>query len=480
MKLSDTIHPGGPGFMLRDRYAPVDLFALAPALALEFEPVLAQLDTLLEDDALFQAVKADLARRYPHTLETGRPSTPVEVLLRMLIVRRLYAWSYAETEHFVGDSLVLRQFCRLGLARAPDDTTLLRWAGLIRPATLDELLDHVVALARQLKVTRGRKLRVDSTVVATPIRHPTDSGLLADGVRMLGRLVRRARPVVGGTLAGVRDAFRTRTRSARRQAQRIHRAARRTGAVGQAVQRDAYARLCAVTRRVVGQAERVRRALGEGGGLGAAAGRRLAAELDRLLPLVRRVLDQTERRVLRGAAVPAAEKVLSLVEPHTALITRHKPGQPVEFGRKLWLAEADGGIVTDVQVLQGAPPDAPHVAPSLERHQRQFGRPPRPLTGDRGCSTAGTRRAAAEAGVRRVALPHTGPPSAASRARERERWYRRGYRWRAGIEGRIGVLQRVYGLDRCPDHGTDGLGRWVGLGVLTANLVTIARATAAR
>src|SRR5688572_3087938 len=93
------------------------------------------------------------------------------------------AWSY---------SLVLRQFCRLGLERAPDDTTLLRWANLLRPATLDRLLDHVVALARQLQVTRGRKLRVDSTVVGTAIRHPTGSGLLTDAVRMLGRVVRRA------------------------------------------------------------------------------------------------------------------------------------------------------------------------------------------------------------------------------------------------------------------------------------------------
>ena len=102
---------------------------------------------------------------------------------------------------------------------------------MIQPATLDGLLDHVVALARQLKVTRGRKLRVDSTVVETTIHHPTDSSLLADGVRMLGRLVRRAKPAVGEALAGVRDAFRTRTRSARRQLQRIHRLARRKGEV---------------------------------------------------------------------------------------------------------------------------------------------------------------------------------------------------------------------------------------------------------
>jgi IS5 family transposase len=466
--------------MLRDRYAPIDLFALAPALALAFEPVLAQLDTLLDDDVLFRAVRDDLARRYPRTRETGRPSTPVEVILRMLIVRRLYGWSYAATERFVSDSLVLRQFCRLGLERAPDDTTLLRWAALIRPATLDELLDHVVSLARRLKVTRGRKLRVDSTVVETNIHHPTDSSLLADGVRILGRLVRRAKPAMGQALAGVRDAFRTRTRSARRQLQRIHRLARRKGEAAEREQREAYARLCEVARRAVRQAERVRGALGEGAAVGVRTAERLTAELDRLLPLARRVIDQAERRVLRGETVPAGAKVLSLVEPHTALIARGKPGHPAEFGRKLWLAEADGGIVTDARVLDGNPPDARQVAPTLDRHERQFGRPPRLLAGDRGCSTAAVRRNVAAAGVVRVALPHTGRPTAASRARERERWFRRGHRWRAGVEGRIGVLQRVYGFGRCPEHGTDGLARWVGLGVLTANLVTIARATAAR
>jgi len=116
----------------------------------------------------------------------------------------------------------------------------------------------------------------------------------------------------------------------------------------------------------------------------------------------------------------------------------------------------------------------------VTRHQRQFGRVPDCLAGDRGCSTATVRRALAALGVRRVALPHTGRPTAASRAQERERGFQRGYRWRAGIEGRIGVLQRRFGLARCPDHGATGVERWVGWGVLTANLVTIARATAVR
>lgn len=332
--------------MLRDRYAPVDLFALAPALTLHFEPVLARLDELLDDDTLFQAVKRDLARRRPRTSEVGRPATPVEVLLRLLIVRRLYGWSYAETEHFVNDSLVLRQFCRLGLERTPDDTTLLRGANLIQPTTLQQLLDHVVDLARQLKVTRGRKLRVDSTVVQTPIHHPTDSSLLVDGVRLLGRSVRRARPVVAGSLAGVRQAFRTRTRSARRRLQQIHRLARRKDEAARAAQRAVYAQLCHLARQVVRQAERVQQVLADREREGEWLAQRVAGDLQRLLPLVRQVIAQAERRVLQGESVPAEDKVVSLIEPHTAILTRHKPRQPVEFGRKVWLAVRAGSSVT--------------------------------------------------------------------------------------------------------------------------------------
>ena len=143
--------------MIIDRYDPVNLFKLVPKLKLEMEPELAELDRLLDDDELFQTVKADLSQRHPNTLSRGRPSTPVEVILRMLIVRRLYDFSYEQTEHFVSDSLVLRQFCRLYLEPAPDDTTLIRWAGLIGPETLERLNERVVALARSLKLTRGRK-----------------------------------------------------------------------------------------------------------------------------------------------------------------------------------------------------------------------------------------------------------------------------------------------------------------------------------
>src|SRR5262245_41666602 len=127
--------------MLCDRYDPVDLFALLPQLDLRLEPQLAQLDRLLDDDGLFGRVRGDLARRHGQTLTRGRRSTPVEVILRMLVVMRLYGWSFAQTEYFVNDRLVLRQFCRLYLEQVPDDTTLIRWAQLLGPETLQALND---------------------------------------------------------------------------------------------------------------------------------------------------------------------------------------------------------------------------------------------------------------------------------------------------------------------------------------------------
>jgi IS5 family transposase len=195
-----------------------DLFALVPALALRFEPELAELDRLLDDDQLFQHVKVDLSRRRPRSTQTGGPSTPVEVILRLLVIQHLYAWSYAQTEHFVGDSLVLRQFCRLGLDPVPHHTTLMRWSNLLQPETMHRLLDRVTELACSLKRTRGRKLRIDSTVVATAIHYPTDSTLLFDGVRVLGRLGRQATSALSGT---VRRLGVQRTRLAKQLVRRI-------------------------------------------------------------------------------------------------------------------------------------------------------------------------------------------------------------------------------------------------------------------
>jgi IS5 family transposase len=188
--------------MLVDRYPVEDVFARVPELADQTDPVLVQLDRLLDDDQLDALVRADWAHRYGLTLVHGRHSTPAEVVLCVLVVRHRYAWSYQETVERVADSLVLRWFCRGYFQRVPDKTTRLRWAATIRPATVQTLLDRSAVLAKQAKVTRARKLRSESTCVQTPIHHPTASGRLGDGVRVLSRRIQRAKPLVQESLAG--------------------------------------------------------------------------------------------------------------------------------------------------------------------------------------------------------------------------------------------------------------------------------------
>jgi transposase, IS5 family len=465
--------------MLRDRYDPIDLFALMPQLALQFEPQLAQLDRLLDDDAIFTRVRTDLARRYPLTPVHGRRSTPVEVILRLLVVMRLYGWSYEQTEYFVHDSLVLRQFCRVSLEKVPDDTVLIRGAKTIGPETLQHLNDRVVQLARSLKVTRGRKLRVDTTVVETNIHYPTDSALLGDGVRVLSRLLKGARTVLGKAAKALGPgAFRSRVRTVRRLAQQLHRIARRKGAEARDALKAAYGRLIDTAKHTAAQARRVLEVLAR---RTKPPTQRLAQRIGMVLPLLVQGIQQASRRVLGGKAVPAPEKLLSLFEPHTQIIPRFKAGQPVEFGRKLRLDEVEGGIVSGYAVLeQGGGQDQPYLRDSLETHHRHFGRGPGLLAADRGMASAENERLARQAGVKWIALPCVGRASPARRRQESERWFRRGYRFRAGIEGRIHVLRRDYGLKRCRYHGEGGMGRWVGWGVLAHNLSRVAEAGASR
>jgi len=423
--------------MLIDAYPPEDVFARVPELAQHTDPVLRQLDILLDDDLLYQQVRADLGRRYPLTLVAGRHSTPGEAILRLLVAKHLYNWSYRETEERAADSLVLRWFCRVYFPAVPHYSTLHRWAQTIRPETLHALNDRVAVLARQAKVTKGRKLRIDGTVVETTIHHPTDSSLLADGIRVLSRVIRRSKPLVQRQLEGVRDAFRSRMRTMRRGLQTLHRLRRRVGEDKAEERKGVYRKLLAATAATVAQAERIRDALRAIEGAASGKARHLIDQIERALPLVRQVISQAERRVLEGKKVPAREKIVSIFEPHTRIIPRHKGGADVEFGRMVVIDEVEGGIVTRFAVLEDKTAEQGQVAPALEHHRRVFARPPRLVAGDRGVHAPDNERIAREAGVKHLVIPRSGVLSEEQRAKERERPWRRRYRWRAGIEGRL-------------------------------------------
>lgn len=458
--------------MLRDRYDPMNLFDCLPTLSMQMDPVLAHMDTLLADDAIFQAVKTDLLRRFPHTADDGRPSTPVEVILRMLVVKHLYGWSFPQTTQFVADSLVLRQFCRVYFATVPDQSTLNRWARLIQPTTLHQLLDHVVHLACQLQITQGRKLRIDGTVVETNIHHPTDSTLLNDGVRVLSRALGKAKTLLGDGADVAQDAYADCTQQARNKMKRIMEVARQKGEAAAERLKTTYRDLLDLTTTVVARAKHVQDGLLA---QATAAAQRVAGTLDQFIPRVEQVITQTTRRVLQGEQVPATEKIVSLFEPETAIIRKGKPGKPTEFGRLIWLDEVEGGIISRYAVLDGNPDEKAQLPPSVDHHINQFGHPPDLLTGDRGIHCAANERYALNHGVQEVVLPKPGKQSAKRIAHEQQDWFRAGRNWRAGIEGRISGLKRRHGLKRCHYHGDAGMERWVGLGLIAHDLRVIAQ-----
>lgn len=458
--------------MLIEKHEKDNILVRIPGLALRLSPELAALDRVLEDDELFGLIRDDLARRYPRTLTAGRHSTPVEVILRMLTVRHLYDLSYEQTELQVNDSLVLRQFCRVYFQVVPDHTTLWKWAAQIQPETLQAFNARVLAIAVQGQLTRGRKLRMDGTVVESPIHYPTDSSLLADSVRVLGRTLQRAKALIGEQSGLAQETFRNRTRSAKRTARQIGRLSRG----GQARTKAAYRKLVGIARASMRQAKQVLAALQE---QAPQAGRRLAETLSTFLPRTRQVIQQTVRRVWQGEKLPPEEKLVSIFEPHTDILRRGKARKPTEYGHKVWLGEVEGGFVSQYQVLEGNPSDQDQWEPTLERHQQQFGHPPWQASADRGVHSPDNEALAHRLKVQRIILPQPGQKSEARRQHERQRWFRRGRRFHAGVEGRISVLERKHGFQHCRNRGEKGFACWVGWAVIANNLTKLGQGLAA-
>ena len=238
--------------------------------------------------------------------------------------------------------------------------------------------------------------------------------------------------------------------------------------------RRAYADLIAIAQATLAQARHVSQALGR---LHEAQAQRLAQALGSVIPLVEQALGQAVRRVLDNESLPAAEKVVSLCEPHTQIIRRGKPGpRETEFGHKVNYAEVEGGLLSDWQlVATGNPPDEQLLPEILHRHCHRFGHAPRVLAGDQGLFSPANERLAQRLGVKQIAIPQPGPKTAERRAHEKQPWFKHGQRFRNGIEGRISVVRRTVQLARCPYHGLEGFERWIGWGIMVANLVVLAR-----
>src|SRR4029077_13850949 len=315
-------------------------------------------DRVLGDKEIVAAIYEALAKRHPQSRTRGRPGTPAEVVLRLLVLKHMRNWSYGVLEWEVRANLVYRDFTRVGAAKMPDAKTMGKWGVALGPEVVEQIHERIVQIARDHRVAVGRRMRVDTTVVESNIHYPTDSNLLGDGVRVLTRTMKKITGIAGTAGAKLRD----RSRSVKLRVLEIARAARAKGRQSGEKLAQAYRRLLEATGRVVGQAKRFATEIGDGVKRAADTRRQvllegLRRELESMVPRVRQGMRQTKARVFAGD--PHAEnKIVSLFEPSTEVIRKGKAGKPTEFGKIVKLQEAENQIVVAYEVYDRRPSDS--------------------------------------------------------------------------------------------------------------------------
>ena len=406
---------------------------------------------------LTSLVAGDLRRQ--GVRETGRHGLPAESVLRCALLKQQRQLSYEELAFHLEDSASFRAFARLPLTWSPKKSVLHRTISAIRAQTWEAVNRALMAAARQAKVEAGAVVRIDSTVTAALMHEPSDSAMLGNAVRLMTRLLRQAAGLPGTPLMCWPD----HRRVAKRCAVEIQYSR------GHDNRRRLYRKLLAAVHATRAALLRATCRLVELNGI---AAERWRAQVSHYLPLIARVLDQTERRVLHGQAVPASEKLVSLFEPHADIIV--KGSRDVQYGHKLNLVTGKSGLILDVVIEAGNPADAERFLPMLERHIARCGTAPRQMAADGGYASRDNLDQAKGRGVTDVAF-HKKRGLAVADMTKSPWVYRKLRNFRAGIEAGISCFKRAYGGARCTWRGLDHFKAYVWSAVVAHNLVLFAR-----
>jgi IS5 family transposase len=390
----------------------------------------------------------------------GRNGLSVEGVFRCLLLKQMLQVSYQELAFHLSDSMSYRSFVRLSNEISPKKSSLQASIRRIQAETLETIF-QALSWSNYCDGTMSlNAIRIDSTVVKSNIAAPGDSQLLNDGVRVLSRLLAKSRETTG-----VKIRFTDKRNASKSLAFRIFNAKK-------AGKEALYPSLLQVVRLVLKQVERaLLKVTAEG--WQEASQRKWLTEVKHYRDLLLTVVDQTERRVLLGEAVPAEEKIVSLFEPHSAIIV--KGWRDTEYGHKINLSSDANGVITSLAIEQGNPSDAERFIPILESHLETYGEAPDSTVSD-GCyaSVENVRKGRA-LGVRRVVF-HKKRGLTYHCMGVKEKTFIKLRNFRAGIEGNISELKRVFGASKATWKGYDGFKAFVWSSVISYNLVRLARA----
>jgi IS5 family transposase len=388
---------------------------------------------------------------------TGRQGLPAESVLRCALLKQYRQLSYEELAFHLEDSSSFRAFARLPLSLCPKKSVLQKTISLIRAETWEQINRALLTDAKQEKIELGSAVRIDSTVCEALMHTPSDSSLLWDCVRVMTRLLKRSVTLPGGATV----TWRNHQRLAKKRALAIRYSR------GKDKKAKLYKDLIDATQATVASVRQVGQHLAIS--IEAAAWQR---EVDHYLPLIERVIDQTRRRVFAGEAVPAADKLVSLFEPHADIIVKSR--RDVQYGHKLNFVTGKSGMILDVVVEDGNPADSARFMPMLERHVSFYKKAPRKSAADGGYASRDNLKQAKAIGVSDVAFHKKCGLKIADMVKSP--WvYRQLRNFRAGIEAGISCLKRAYGLTRCTWRGIDHFKSYVWLSVVANNLAIYAR-----
>ena len=445
--------------MLRERAVGESLWeAVLPAELRELPPELGKVDAVLDDDRFMAPFRLRL------TAPIGRPTIPIETYLRLMYLKHRYGLGYETLCKEVADSFTWRRFCRIALdGRVPDPSTLMKLTKRLGPGLLEELNAGLLALAVERKVLRSRRLRVDTTVVEADIRSPTDSGLCAHAVSRLTRLGKRIKA------AGLapRSRLRDRRRSVGRRVRAIS-AARVRGRQALATLDRLTAEIAARAKQTVRETEALARSARRGARRKRAS-LALVERLERELEAAEQILAQTDLRLAGQRTIP--DRRVSLVDRDARPIRMGSPRRPTEFGDKARVADtAEGFVIADIPE-RGGPVDAGLLDGAITR-AKQAGMQVRSVYADRGFGTSTGDAALTRHRIRDPVIPRQQRAAPI----EHSRAWRRRYRYRNGLEGRISQLKRK-GLRRTRLRTLAGAQTWIGGITLTHNLQRMALLT---
>jgi len=427
-------------------------------VARELEAISLVLD---HNPGILDLIFRDLVK-YQRT-DTGRGGMTAEQVLRCALLKQYRELTYEELAFHLEDSMAFRSFARLDRGRYPCGSTLQENIKAIAAETWEAVNLALLEYAGRQKVEKGRTVRMDSTVVETHIHHPTDSTLLMDGIRVSTRLLQAGKDLKPTP----RYTFADHQRAAKKRGLQI------VNARKERVRLKAYGELLSLGRRVQGYALEAISELK--GFVGADQAETIAAhqvleQLERTVSLLQRVLDQTERRVLRGEKVPAGEKVVSFFECHTDVIVKGR--RDTQYGHKVFLSGGRSGLILDCVIARGNPADAVMFPDLLTRQEAIYGRLPLKTAADGGFASRENLRLAKGQGVKDVMFAKKRGLGILDMVRSL--WvYKKLRNFRAGIEANISRLKRAFGLDRCNWQGWPGFRQYVWSTVLSYNVLVL-------